>query len=341
MPGARWTTSKQFKFLTSFSGAYRQAQTDGAAALAMFFSSFYEKWFLEFRIEDEDKHRKEAQREQKNAGQDSGDKDAAGTPGNGSDDTEMPAVSSLPLTDAKKQKQRGALIQKKREQLKSWFRNNCRIDTRPKSVSFVEMMIKSLAKQNETRTCTLRPIEIFSKDHYASSGTKAIVDRRTIDEKPPMIGPETKSQWKKRWIMIYNEELRRAWLAATPSIRKAVEDKALRLAKEEKEAEQAAKEENKCSGGSESLDSKLTPVQVQEYINQLPVLIPAIFNEVRKKTGWAFTVLCGGPMPMADGEIEAFRQVPDPAVLMTFDQTFEGRLNVWSNVGKKQTFEAW
>lgn len=81
----------------------------------MFFSSFYEKWFLEFRIEDEDKHRKEVQREQKNARQDSGDKDAAGTPGNGSDDTEMPAVSSLPLTDAEKQKQRGALIQKKRE----------------------------------------------------------------------------------------------------------------------------------------------------------------------------------------------------------------------------------
>ncbi|KAF4587973.1 hypothetical protein EYR38_009934 [Pleurotus pulmonarius] len=286
MPAARWTTDEEYEFLETYKGAYREAQTAGAAAQTIFWANFYEKWFLTFSIDDEDKRRKEVQRRRKKTGLNA-------------DDIGMPAASSLAVTDAKT---RGDQIQLKRDQLKAWFRNNCRFDTRPKSANFVETLTQKLAKQNEHRTRARRPIEIYSKDEYCRSGTKATVDKRMIDEKPATIGPETKSEWKKRWITIYNEEIRLAWQSAPPELRKAVEEKALRLAREEKEVERAAQAE-RGDGDGEASDGTLTPAQVQEFIGQIPLLLAAVFGELRRKTGWAFTVLSGGPMPLANGVV--------------------------------------
>ncbi|KAF4593592.1 hypothetical protein EYR40_008379 [Pleurotus pulmonarius] len=294
MPAARWTTAEELKFLQSYKGAYRDAQNNGAAAQTMFWASFYEKWFLHFSIDTEDERRQQARREPENACTNSEDG--------------QPEVSEValtpPLTGDTGPIDRQARIHHKRGQLKTWFRNNTRLDARPKSTTFMETLSKKLVQDAAPRTRARRPIEIFSKDEYARSGTKAIVDKRMIDEKPALIGPETKQQWKKRWITIYNKELGLAWAGAAPEVRKAAEEKALRLAREEKEAAEAEKAKAKESRGAEGVDSKLSPTEVQEFINQLPSLLPAFLNQLRRKTGWVFTVLAGGPMPVAGGQIE-------------------------------------
>lgn len=99
MPAARWTTDEEYEFLETYKGAYREAQTAGAAAQTIFWANFYEKWFLTFSIDDEDKRRKEVQRRRKKTGLNA-------------DDIGMPAASSLAVTDAKT---RGDQIQLKRD----------------------------------------------------------------------------------------------------------------------------------------------------------------------------------------------------------------------------------
>ncbi|KAF7984494.1 hypothetical protein HWV62_14626 [Athelia sp. TMB] len=46
-----------------------------------------------------------------------------------------------------------------------------------------------------------------------------------------------------------------------------------------------------------------TPVQYQSSIDTLAPLLKQIFDELSKTTGWAFTILMGGPVPQADGNI--------------------------------------
>lgn len=43
--------------------------------------------------------------------------------------------------------------------------------------------------------------------------------------------------------------------------------------------------------------------QQNSAIDLLPPLLKMIFDELSKTTGWAFTVLMGGPVPQADGNI--------------------------------------
>ncbi|KAF7982028.1 hypothetical protein HWV62_30282 [Athelia sp. TMB] len=63
-----------------------------------------------------------------------------------------------------------------------------------------------------------------------------------------------------------------------------------------------AKREASLQAFSEEDDAQ-TPLQYQSAIDLLPPLLKMIFDELSKTTGWAFTVLMGGPVPQADGNI--------------------------------------
>ncbi|KAF7980677.1 hypothetical protein HWV62_37109 [Athelia sp. TMB] len=58
-----------------------------------------------------------------------------------------------------------------------------------------------------------------------------------------------------------------------------------------------------------------TPVQFQAAIDTLPPILKHVFDELAKTTGWAFTILMGGPSPEAGGNIvSATHHVGETAV---------------------------
>lgn len=87
-------------------------------------------------------------------------------------------------------------------------------------------------------------------------------------------------------------------------------------------ADKAKKEASQVQEGN----NERTPLQYQRYvmcfqcqmecklttiyysaISTLPPLLKQVFDELAKTTGWAFTVLMGGPSPEADGNIVSAR----------------------------------
>ncbi|KZP24406.1 hypothetical protein FIBSPDRAFT_888862 [Athelia psychrophila] len=47
-----------------------------------------------------------------------------------------------------------------------------------------------------------------------------------------------------------------------------------------------------------------TPAEYQDAINTLPSYFDAVLGEAARRTGWSFTVVMGGPMPVNQGEIQ-------------------------------------
>ncbi|KAG9221974.1 hypothetical protein PTI98_008939 [Pleurotus ostreatus] len=294
MAPKRWTTNEEYAFLSSYIGAYRTAQAGGTAVFASFWPPFFEKWFLKFSIDDEDQRRQQAAKENTGASNDIDD-------GLGNDDDTVDTEVTEPAgVQTEEQGIRGEKIRKKQQQLRTWFRNNSRLDARPKTASFLDTIASNLGKQSQPRTRARRPVELYSKSRYKSDGIKAKVDQRMIAE-APKDKVEVKAEMKRRWAKIYNEEIGEAWRSVDPAVRKETEEKAIRLAQEEREAQT---QENEAAPSATDAVVALSPAESQRHIQLLPVLIPSLLQQLRAKTGWAFTVLAGGPLPIANGDID-------------------------------------
>ncbi|KAF9492175.1 hypothetical protein BDN71DRAFT_1433392 [Pleurotus eryngii] len=174
--------------------------------------------------------------------------------------------------------EQGEKIRRKKEQLRTWFHNNLHVDTHPKSVSFLYTIANNLMKQSQMCTCARRPVKLYSKSHYQLDGIKAKVNQHMIDK--VLKGKvETKAEVKHCWMKIYNKEIGQAWGAVDPTLRKETEEKA-------------------------DTTVALSLTELQQHIQLLPVLIPPLLQQLQAKTGWAFSLLVGGPLPIANRDID-------------------------------------
>ncbi|KAF9489743.1 hypothetical protein BDN71DRAFT_1511844 [Pleurotus eryngii] len=149
-----------------------------------------------------------------------------------------------------------------------------------------------------------RKKELYSKSHYQLDSIKAKVDQCMIDE--ALKGKvETKAEVKHCWTKIYNKEIGQAWGAIDPTLQKEMEEKAVRLAREEKEAwVQVQAQANDSTPTAKDTTVALSLMELQQHIQLLPVLIPPLLQQLQAKTKWAFSLLAGGPLPIANGDID-------------------------------------
>ncbi|KAF8333822.1 hypothetical protein F5887DRAFT_921657 [Amanita rubescens] len=169
-------------------------------------------------------------------------------------------------------------VEKRIKQLKNWFNNTSKSRRVPKT--------KSQFQFNKAKTTRLpQKEEYFASKHYKTHVAPLLQAEMGSDERGPAEKPH---------IQAIKRAMREAYANAPEHMRQEVLDDLAEM-KKVKEAHKAQKEEEN--------DSERTAEEYAGAIEELPNTLLNFFTEISRKTGWAFSLIGGGPDPVNGGRI--------------------------------------
>ncbi|KIL54941.1 hypothetical protein M378DRAFT_18405 [Amanita muscaria Koide BX008] len=174
----------------------------------------------------------------------------------------------------------GERMEKRIGQLKNWFNNSSKTNRAPKKAQ--QFVFKP---QKATRL--LQASEMYAKENYDT------VIRPMVDNE---IAGQRVARSEK--LSIVRRKMREAFEAAPEEEKKKVQEKLVKL------------KDNRSNLSKNDNDEELerTPEDYACAIHELPEVLSDFFTEVSRKTGWAFTLICGGPDPLNGGRIRTMGQ---------------------------------
>ncbi|KII87220.1 hypothetical protein PLICRDRAFT_30642 [Plicaturopsis crispa FD-325 SS-3] len=166
-------------------------------------------------------------------------------------------------------------IDKRRKQLRTWYRNNVKTSVRERKTVAKATILENITKS--TRKRHLQPVEVFMLLHYEDMIRHLV--REAIENATPKMD--------KKQIM---------------ATIKQIATNVFEVQGEEIHAEVKEKMEELRKPGA-PLSEEQSPEDYQRAIDGMKDILAVILGEIARTTGWKFALYCGGPMPMNGGKL--------------------------------------
>ncbi|KAG1797310.1 uncharacterized protein HD556DRAFT_1440866 [Suillus plorans] len=186
----------------------------------------------------------------------------------------------LSQLDAEQTEVLNAAIKHRHKKLREWFRNNTKGKTTPGGTS-TSKILSTLLGQRARGTRDLKEVEVYSQIHYESKVKPLVSD--DIKENNLVLPDQ-----KLRAIRQHTSE---CFANESEDVKDEVHDETVRI--------NAARKL-----GSVAVGQDLTKEEIYRAIQELPIVLGQIFEELSTLTGgWHYSLVMGGPDPLCEGDI--------------------------------------